>query len=169
MSTEVKALSTVCNHLSQKIVATLTITSNNAVMFEHCLYFNTTALARQLEKEWSSAFAAFGLTPPQAFMLRTVLQRPGLLQREIADSMAVSRPTATRALDSLATKGLIERFASEHDGREQILQPTPAALEIHDALNEASRVVTTRLKKTLGQDVFHDTVTKVRGVRSALK
>ena len=39
-------------------------------MFDHCLYFNTTALARLLEKEWTAAFAGFDLTPPQAFLLR---------------------------------------------------------------------------------------------------
>ena len=138
-------------------------------MFEHCLYFNTTALARQLEREWADAFAPFELTPPQAFFLRTVLEKPGLLQRELAESMAVSRPTATRALDGLAAKDFIQRISSEHDGREQTVHPTPAAIEIHSALNEASRVVTTRLKKVLGQDVFTDTVARVHGVRSALK
>lgn len=138
-------------------------------MFEYCLYFNTTALARQLEKEWADAFAPFGLTPPQAFMLRTVLDRPGLLQREIAESMAISRPTATRALDGLAAKGFIQRISSEQDGREQTVQPTAAAVEIHAALNEASGVVTTRIKHTIGEEVFADTVNNVRGVRSALK
>ena len=138
-------------------------------MFEHCLYFNTTALARQLEKEWSEAFAPFGLTPPQAFMLRTVLEKPGLLQREIAESMAISRPTATRALDGLAAKGFIQRTSSEYDGRERAVQPTPVAIEIHADLNEASRAVTARLQKELGPDVFADTVSKIRGVRSALK
>jgi len=138
-------------------------------MFEHCLYFNTTALARQLEKEWSEAFAPFGLTPPQAFMLRTVLEKPGLLQREIAESMAISRPTATRALDGLAAKGFIQRTSSERDGRERAVQPTPVAIEIHADLNEASRAVTARLQKELEPDVFADTVSKIRGVRSALK
>ena len=68
-------------------------------MFDQCLYFNTTALARQLEREWTRAFAPFELTPPQAFMLRTILDQPGLLQRELAASMVISRPTATRTLD----------------------------------------------------------------------
>lgn len=138
-------------------------------MFEHCLYFNATALARQLEKEWADAFAPFKLTPPQAFMLRTVLKKPGLLQRELADSMAISRPTATRAIGGLAAKGFIQRRDSENDGREQLVYPTPAAIEIHAALDEASGAVTTRLEQVLGREVFTDTVTKVRGVRSALK
>ena len=138
-------------------------------MFDHCLYFNTTALARQLEKEWAKAFEPFGLTPPQAFLLRAILDRPGLLQREFAEGMVISRPTATRALDGLMTKGLIERRSSAHDGREQSIFPTPSAIAMHASLNEASVQVGKRLKKLLGTDVFTDTVNRIRGVRSALK
>lgn len=138
-------------------------------MFDHCLYFNTTALARQLEKEWAKAFEPFGLTPPQAFLLRAILDRPGLLQREFAEGMVISRPTATRALDGLMAKGLIERRSSAHDGREQSIFPTPAAIAMRALLNEASVQVGRRLKKLLGTDVFADTVNRIRGVRSALK
>jgi DNA-binding MarR family transcriptional regulator len=138
-------------------------------MFDQCLYFNTTALARQLEREWADAFAPFGLTPPQAFMLRTVLDQPGLLQREIAESMAVSRPTATRALDALEERGLVRRTRSERDGREQTVRPTPKAMAIHAQLNDASRRVTLRLRKVLGPNAFVEAVDRVRGIRSALK
>jgi len=138
-------------------------------MFDHCLYFNTAALARQLEKEWAKAFAPFELTPPQAFTLRTVLGRPGLMQCEVAELLAISRPTVTRALDGLAAKGLIERRGSERDGREHSTYPTAAAISIHASLNEASAKVGRRLKKLLGDDVFADTVIKVRSVRAALK
>ena len=138
-------------------------------MFDHCLYFNTTALARQLEKEWAKAFEPFDLSPPQAFMLRTILDKPGLLQREYAESMVISRPTATRALDGLMAKGLIVRRSSDSDGREQIVMPTAAALAMHGALNEASKQVGNRLKKLLGKEVFDETVSKISGVHSALK
>ncbi len=138
-------------------------------MFDRCLYFNTTALARQLEKEWAKAFAPLGLTPPQAFLLRTILDRPGLLQRELAESMSIARPTATRTLDGLSEKGLVERRSSERDGREQTVHGTPAAMALHKALNEASGNVTRRLKRLLGEEVFNETVIQVRRIRSALE
>ena len=137
-------------------------------MFEQCLYFNTTALARQLEREWTKAFAPFSLSPSQAFMLRTILDRPGSLQWELAESMFISRPTATRALDGLSRKGMVERRSSGRDGREQSIHPTAAATAIHGALNEASGRVTKRLKKLLGEETFREAVTRVQGVRSAL-
>jgi len=138
-------------------------------VFDSCLYFNTTALARLLEREWAQAFAHRGLTPPQAFMLRLVLERPGLLQRELADELTISRPTATRALDALEAKGLIERRASESDGREWAIHPRPKAVAIKDDLNASSAAVTARLKKLLGAGTFQDTVGRLRGIRAALE
>src|ERR1700738_5254193 len=123
-------------------------------MFDQCLYFNTTALARRLEREWSGAFEEFGLTPPQAFMLRAVLNRPGLLQSELSSELSIARPTATRALDGLEGKGYVERRATGGDGREVSVWPTPRASSIKVSLNEASGAVTARLKKTLGNTEF---------------
>jgi len=137
-------------------------------VFDSCLYFNTTALARLLEREWAAAFAHHGLTPPQAFMLRLVLERPGLLQRELADELTISRPTATRALHGLEAKGLIARRASERDGREWAIHARPKAVAIKDDLTASSAAVTARLKKLLGAGTFHDTVGQLRGIRAAL-
>ena len=138
-------------------------------MFEQCLYFNTTSLARQLEREWTSAFKPFGLTTSQAFMLRVVLDKAPLLQSELALEMNISRPTATRGLDGLERLGLIKRLASEKDGREQEIHPTKKAVELKDAINAASGAVTKRLKKVLGTNHFEDVVGQLRCISSALK
>lgn len=137
-------------------------------MFDHCLYFNTSALARRLDQEWTAAFAVFDLTPPQAFMLRAVLTQPGLMQRELSAEMAIAKSTATRALDFLAAKGFIERRAGEGDGREKAIFPTSEAIAIHAGLDAASGAVTARLKRMLGGDQFAETVSKIKQVRSAL-
>jgi DNA-binding MarR family transcriptional regulator len=137
-------------------------------MFDHCLYFNTTALARALEREWASAFKPFGLTPSQAFMLRVVLEQPGLLQNEVASILSISRSTATRTLDGLQKQMLVERRTTERDGREFAIHPTAAARTMKAALNTAGGEVTARLKKQLGSRHFSDTVGKVKSTRSSL-
>jgi MarR family transcriptional regulator, temperature-dependent positive regulator of motility len=137
-------------------------------VFEHCLYFNTSALSRLLERDWSLAFDEFGLTPPQAFLLRLVLDRPGLLQRELAEALSIARPTATRLLDGLEAKKLIERRASQSDGRESLIHPTKAAVNIRTALNAASGEVTKRLKSLLGRAHFESTVEHIKAVRMAM-
>jgi DNA-binding MarR family transcriptional regulator len=126
-------------------------------------------LARRLEREWTEAFAMFELSPPQAFMLRVILAKPGLLQRELADELSIARPTATRALDLLQIKGLIERRGRDGDGREVCIQPTKDAIAIQSALNRASGTVTSKLKSLLGDAEFGETVSKIRDVRSALE
>lgn len=138
-------------------------------MFDHCLYFNTSALARRLEREWTEAFEVFDLTPPQAFMLRAVIERQGLLQSELSEALSIARPTATRALDGLEAKGYIERRRSAVDGREISICPTPKAIRLKAPLNEASGAVTAKLKKALGSGEFTGAVATIRGIRSALE
>jgi DNA-binding MarR family transcriptional regulator len=138
-------------------------------MFDHCLYFNTTALARLVEKEWSAAFKPFGLTPPQGFLLRLVLKAPGLSQHAIADALTISRPTATRLLDGLQTLKLIERRDVESDGRHWAVFPTGAALAMQAGLNKASGEVTRRIQQQTGKENFDETVTRIRSVSASLK
>ena len=137
-------------------------------MFEQCLYFNTTALARVLEREWTRAFKPFGLTPSQAFMLRLVLQQPGSLQSELAKEMVIARPTATRVLDGLQKLELVERRPTANDARELAIFPTAAASAMEQELNTASGEVTRRLKKELGPDGFSQVVANVKNTRASL-
>lgn len=137
-------------------------------MFDHCMYFNTAALARRLEREWAMAFKPFGLTPPQAFTLRAILKAPGALQHELAHTLAISRPTATRALDGLAEKKMVLRRATAADGRHMAIYPTARALAVGPDLDEASSKVTRRLKRLLGEDSFDGVVKGIRVVRSAM-
>ncbi len=138
-------------------------------MFDHCMYFNTSALARRLEREWAVAFRPLDLAPPQAFMLRAILESPGALQSELADTLAISRPTATRALDGLAAKKMIIRQSTDRDGRHMAVHPTARALAIASDLNDASAKVTRRLKRLLGDAAFDGVVRDIRAVRSALE
>lgn len=137
-------------------------------VFEHCLYFNTTALARVLEREWSAAFAELELTPPQGFVLRVVFEHPGISQRELADTMAIARPTATRVLDGLERRKLITRKVDGEDARERQIFPTPSALALRERITAASASVTKRLKADLGTRTFEDAVSALRGIRTTI-
>jgi DNA-binding MarR family transcriptional regulator len=137
-------------------------------MFEQCLYFNTTALARLLERAWTQAFAPLGLTPAQAFMLRVVLEKPGLLQRELAAELSIARATATRTLDGLQRLSLIERRNTTRDGREFAIHPGEQALALREPIIAASAEVTKRLRRQLGVAQFEALVGGLHGVRQAL-
>lgn len=137
-------------------------------MLDDCLYFNAAALARRLEREWAQAFAPFALTPSQAFMVRVVLAQPGLLQSELAEALKITRPTATRVLDGLVAKGLLQRRATAHDGREVAIHPTPAALAIKAALRQAGDAATSQMKQLLGEAPYGEAVDHLRALRIAL-
>lgn len=137
-------------------------------MFEQCLYFNTTSLARKLEREWTLAFKPFGLTPSQAFMLRVILEKPQSYQNALAKEMNITKPTASRGLDGLEKLGLIERRPSSDDAREIEVHPTRKAKAMKDGLNAASGDVTKKFKKLLGSDEFLDVVGKLRGISEIL-
>src|SRR5262245_30534168 len=137
-------------------------------MFDHCLYFNTTALARLAERLWTEAFRRFDLTPSQAFMLRLLLDRPGLLQWEYAEALHVSPPSVTRLLNALKAKRLVERRASPTDGRETKIYPTRTARELQAPLNAASAEVTRTIKQIIGEDVFDEVVSTLRNIRATL-
>ncbi|HYW56712.1 MAG TPA: MarR family transcriptional regulator [Polaromonas sp.] len=138
-------------------------------MFDHCLFFNTTALARIVDKEWTRAFKPFGITPSQAFLLRVVLNHPGLSQHELATELTISRPTATRLLDGLQALHLVERRSTAADARHWAVYPTSEAEAIHAAINKASGEVTRRIQQQIGKENFDETVARVRSVCSALK
>lgn len=137
-------------------------------MFEQCLYFNTTSLARKLEREWTVAFKPFSLTAPQAFMLRVIVQKPASLQSELANEMNISRSTATRTLDGLQKLGYIKRSPSNKDGRESEIHPTNKATKVIGEINQASGEVTKRLRKLLGNEEFERVVGDVRTVSKAV-
>lgn len=137
-------------------------------MFEQCLYFNTTSLARKLEREWTIAFKPFGLTPSQAFMLRVILEKPQSYQNALAKEMNITKPTASRGLDGLEKLGLIERISSAEDAREIQINPTMKAVALKADINAASGEVTKRLKMLLGSDEFLDVVGKLRGISGSL-
>lgn len=146
----------------------LTILGSNVAMFDHCLYFNSSALARLAEREWATVYAQFGLTPAQGFVLRVVLASPGCLSSQVADTLGIARPTATRLIDNLTQKKLVERRQAESDGREWCVYPTRAGKVLDRPINDASAEIAKTLRAKIGPELFESAVSSMHGVRKAL-
>ncbi len=138
-------------------------------MFEHCLYFNTTSLARQLEREWTFAFKSFGLTPPQAFMLRVILDKQAITGTNLAKALNISKATCSRAIDGLIKLGYVNKVQAGEDGRSYEIHPSSKAVKIRDEVNQASGEVTKKIKKIIGSDKFESTVLSLRDIGSSIK
>lgn len=138
-------------------------------MFEHCLYFNTTSLARHLEREWTRAFKPFGLTPSQAFMLRVILEKQSITGTDLSLELNISKATCSRTVDGLVELGFVSKVQAGEDGRSHELHPTSAALGIRNGINQASGEVTKRIKKIIGSKEFETTVKNLRGICSSIR
>lgn len=138
-------------------------------MFEKCLYFNSNALARSVTRVWTEAYKKFDLSPPHAFLVRVVLSSPGILPRELADKLSLSRSTVTRFLDSLEKKGFIRREASGNDRREIQVFPTSQAIEIHAELNKTRTSLMDKMELLFGEKELSETIDNLRNIRDKLE
>jgi DNA-binding MarR family transcriptional regulator len=137
-------------------------------MFDHCLYFNSAALARLVEREWGAVYAQFELTPPQGFVLRVILATPGCLGSQVADTLGIARPTATRLVESLCQKGLVERRQGVSDGREWALYPTPSGKTLDRPINQASSDIARKLRTQIGTELYESTITGMHEIRKVI-
>jgi DNA-binding MarR family transcriptional regulator len=137
-------------------------------MFEECLYFNSNTLARTVSRIWANAYRQVNLSPPQAFLLRLVLAKPGLFPREIADELNLSRSTITRFLDRLEKRHLLVRKPTEKDGRELRVYPTQAAKEMHQKLDDIGGDLSALMAKMIGKDELSQMVAKLREIQEFL-
>tara|TARA_R110002167_G_C12653454_1_gene649342 strand:- start:666 stop:1088 length:423 start_codon:yes stop_codon:yes gene_type:complete len=138
-------------------------------MFEECLYFNSNALARTVSRIWAEAYKPFDLSPPHAFLLRVVLAKPGLMPRELAKELSLSRSTVTRFLDRLEKRDFLLRKMTTQDGREVQVYPTKKAIQIHKELDQTGGSLSELMREFVGQDDLSQTVSSLRKLQTILE
>jgi DNA-binding MarR family transcriptional regulator len=98
----------------------------------------TAFLLSQLGALASSRFAertrAIGLTPSDAGVLRLLGRTPGLSQRELADRLGAVPSRIVPLIDSLESRGLVDRKRSSTDRRNNDLTLTDAGRTLLMAL-----------------------------------
>lgn len=131
-------------------------------MFDRCLYFNVNALTRLVNKKWADAFESFDLSPAHGYMLRVVLSKPGITQKEIAIELRLEKSTITRFVDALQKKKLVSRKTGGVDGREQNIYPTAKAKKIHVSLDEMGENLYQTMVSTIGKKQLTTLVRQLR-------
>ena len=137
-------------------------------MFEKCIYFNTNALVRQINKIWDEAFKPFGLSPSHAYVLRVVLDQPGISMKLLSEELELAPSTVTRFVDSLVTKKLLKRETDDDDKRATIIYPTNSAIKIHKSLEKTGKELYTQMNKIIGQNTFSQLVSDIRDIKDKL-
>lgn len=137
-------------------------------MFEKCIYFNTNALVRQINRIWDEAFKPFGLSPSHAYVLRVVLDQPGIGMKQIAEILELAPSTVTRFVDSLINKKLLKRELDDKDRRGAIIYPTTDAKKIHKKLEQTGQELFLNMNQIIGKEAFSDLVTDIKKTRHKL-
>ena len=75
------------------------------------------------------AFAAIGVSPTEAIVIRLVRVNPGCTQADIGRAIGVKRTNMVPVANGLIAKGLLERTAA--DGRSHSLYLTREGLDLH--------------------------------------
>lgn len=139
-------------------------------MFDRCLYFNINHLAWVVNREWDRSFKEFGLSSSHAYLLRIVLARPGITQKEIGEILMLDKSTITRFINALEVKGLITRTANGiTDAREQRIVPSHAALRIHNALEQTGQVLYSEMQQKIGKDKLQQLVSLAKTASQKLE
>lgn len=132
-------------------------------MFERCLYFNSNALVRKINRIWKDAYAELGLSPSHAYLLRLVLAEPGLSQSAIGAELRLEKSTVTRFIDKMEGEGYLKRtIALGRSSREQNIYPTEKARLIHERLEEIGEGLYGRMQEELGAAALQTLVGDLR-------
>lgn len=134
-------------------------------MFDRCVYFNSNALARAVNRIWEEAFSKYGLSPAHAYVLRYVLAKPGCTQKAIAQALDLSESTVTRFIDVLVTKHLLERKNAEQDRRASLVNPTEKGLALQNGLETTGQALYEGMQEMLGASRLDDLVAGMRNAR----
>lgn len=151
------------------MVAYATIIVYALTMFERCLYFNTHNLARTVNRIWTEEFRQYDLTPAHAYLLRLVLAEPGLLQRDIAENLGLSKSTITRFIDSLEQRDFVSRKFTGNDARESAIYPNRKAKSLQSRLEKSGQKLYQQMISLLGADSMKSTVANMRNIRDLLE
>jgi len=146
-------------HIITHLVVHTTKWVNNWGMFERCLYFNLNALTRRINRIWDDAFANMDISPAHAYLLRLVLNKPGLSPKQIGGAMKLKKSTVSRFIDGLEDKGFVVRKkGGEHDSRLIAIYPTRQASATHDKLEQQEEKLYQSLCVRLGEQRVHEIV-----------
>ena len=115
-----------------------------------------------VNKAWSKAFEQFDLSPAHGYMLRVVLAKPGITQKELAAELKLEKSTITRFVDVLQKKGLITRKPGDNDGREMNINPTQKAVKIHASLEALGDQLYQNMVSIFGKDDLSALVGQLR-------
>ena len=117
--------------------------------FCSCLYFTTNALARKVEKLAVESWKKIGLAPSQAYLLKLVIDEPGMQAGVLAEQLQLTPSTITRLIEKLEEKKLVTRVT---EGKTTNVFPTQKAKEMKPQIKQCIEEFHEKYVKILGTE-----------------
>ncbi|MGO4109311.1 MarR family winged helix-turn-helix transcriptional regulator [Paenibacillus sp. YAF4_2] len=119
----------------------------NESFLHNCLYFTTNRLSRAITRMADEAFATTGLAPAYGYVIRLVVAKPGITQKELSEKLYITPSTLTRFIDKLEGKRLVERKVQ---GKTVLVYPTEKGRELEPTIRAASKKLLQTYQDILG-------------------
>jgi DNA-binding MarR family transcriptional regulator len=113
-------------------------------------------------------FAAYGISPSTWSFLRRLWDEDGLTQKELADALGLTPPTAVSAIDNLERRGFVERRLNGSDRRKRHIFLTVRARQLVAELRPLAANVNSIAVADLTAHEVHELKRMLRIVSAAL-
>lgn len=128
-------------------------------------------IARIHHMAFSTILSKDGLPPAQVGAVKTMIRRPGMSQRELADELHIQRATVTIMLQKMERAGFVDRRPDPEDQRISRIYPTDAAIAMEEENKKAVDAYFQRCFQGISSDALRDlaeTLTRIGGNLQAI-
>lgn len=117
--------------------------------FCQCLYFTSNALARKVEKLANESWKKIGLTASHAYLLKLVIEEPGIQAGQLSEQLHLTPSTITRLLEKLEEKNLLSRSMT---GKITQVYPTAGGKALHPQIRKCIEEFYQHYVQVLGKE-----------------
>lgn len=127
-------------------------TPDNSSILDRSAGFMMGVTSRKMTQLFMQRLKPYDITPEQWMVLYCIQEKDGMIQKEIASRACKDKPTTTRILDALESKGLITKQTGPSDRRSFLVYATEKGRQLIAQTEEIERTavkdVTSGLSKT---------------------
>jgi DNA-binding MarR family transcriptional regulator len=113
---------------------------------ETLIGYNARRAALAVISQFLERMAVYDLKPVDFSVMSVVVHNPGVTSRQLCAALNILPPNLVGLVQSLESRGLLERLPHPHDGRAMGLHPTDKGLE----LMEKAEATATELEMHIG-------------------
>ena len=97
---------------------------------ETLIGYNARRAAMAVISQFLERMAVYDLKPVDFSVMSVVVHNPGVTSRQLCAALNILPPNLVGLVQSLESRGLLERLPHPHDGRAMGLHPTDSGLEL---------------------------------------